>query len=104
MKIRTRIFADEPNFSIEFSFRNANFTDFFELLIKILVTQECSFLESLRIHDPALDGVVFHTLACPDSEPNRSLVIDLEAHGDDHFQIVVGNFSRNFPISLGLNY
>jgi hypothetical protein len=74
---------------VELPLREPDFPDLLELPLKELVRQRAAVLEALRVHCPALDGVILHDLVGPLAELDGPLVLDLEAHGDDRLQAVV---------------
>ena len=78
---------------------------FAQLLFEIIIGQSAAaVLQPLVIHDPALDGVVLHDGVGPAAELNSSLIVDLEAYGNDHLEIVVLDISANLAGAFCLNY
>ena len=45
--------------------------------------------EALHIHRPTLNRIVFYDLPCPFAELNSTLVVNLEAHRNNHLQAIV---------------
>ena len=77
------------DFLVELAFRDPDFPNLLELPLKELIRQMAALLEAFGIHGPALDGVVLDDLVGPFAELDGTLVLDLEAHGDDCLQTVV---------------
>lgn len=60
------------------------------MFFKVVFCEDgAEILESLVIHDPALDRVILDDLIRPLPELNRPLVVDLESDGDDRLQVIV---------------
>ena len=60
------------------------------MFFKVVFCEDgAEILESLVIHDPALNRVILDDLIRPLPELNRPLVVDLESDGDDRLQVIV---------------
>lgn len=95
--------VDIRNFLVEFPLAHAYFADFFQLFVKVPIRQRTAVFQALGIHCPALHGILVHNLVCPNAEAHGTLVIDLEANGDDHLQAVMVNRAGNLSVPFGLN-
>ena len=74
---------------IELSFAQTYLPNLLKLPLEVFVREHMSLFQALYVHRPALNGVVFHDLTCPFTELHGTLVIDLEANGNDGLQIIV---------------
>ena len=63
-----------------------------------------TFFQPLHIHCPALNGVVLDNLPRPLAELHSTLIVHLEAHGNNHLQIIMRQFPIDLTSALGLNY
>ena len=62
--------------------------------------------QALHVHCPALNGMVFHDLTRPFAELHGTLIIGLEADGNDGLQVIVlgvVSFSIRGSYSVFLN-
>ena len=88
---------------IEFSLRQSNLADLLQLPLKVLVREHMTLFQALHIHSPALNGMVLDDLSGPLAELHCTLVVYLEANGDDHLEIIVVLTAADLTIPLGLN-
>ena len=92
------------DFLIKLPLRKTDFPDFLQLFLKVFLCQNRSTVfQAFLIHHPALDGIILDDSVCPFAELYGSFIVDLEAHRNDHLQIIVGQLTGNLPGSLGLN-
>lgn len=60
--------------------------------------------QPLIIQGSALDGIVLDDTVHPLAELHGAVIIDLEANGDGHLQVVVQDVATDLTAALGLNY
>ena len=60
-------------------------------MLEVFIRDRRTVFEPRHIHHPALDRVLADDLIRPLAEGHRTIVINLEAKGDDNLQIIVIN-------------
>lgn len=74
---------------IELPFAQPYLPNLFKLPLEVFVRKHMPFFQAFHVHCPALNGMVFHDLTRPFVELHGTLIIDLEADGNDGLQVIV---------------
>ena len=91
-------------FLIELALRQTNFPNLLQLPLEVFICEHVTFFQAVNIHCPALNRMVFHNPARPFAELHGALIVHLEAHGNNHLQIIMRQFPIDLTSALGLNY
>ena len=93
------------NLLVETTFRQTNLADALQLFLEIVLRKHSTApFQPLVVHHPSLYGVVLDNRIRPLAELYGTLVIDLEAHGDNHLETIMFHFAADLTAAFGLNY
>lgn len=67
---------DVGDLLIKLPLGHADLADQFQLTVEVFVREHVALLQAIRVHDPALNGVILHDLSGPLTELNGPLVVD----------------------------
>ena len=91
-------------FLIELALRQTNFPNLLQLPLEVFIREHVTLFQAFHIHCPALNSVVLDDLPRPLAELHSTLIVHLEAHGNNHLQIIMRQFPIDLTSALGLNY
>ena len=93
------------NLLVKTTFRQTNLADALQLLLEIVFRKHRTApFQPLIVHHPSLYGVVLDNRIRPLAELYGTLVIDLEAYGDNHLETIMFHFAADLTAAFGLNY